>query len=182
MRKRHHITDLQLQKDSNTILPLHNMLLVVTPAKHQLLMDWQEEERPRSIEVGCLSHQTGSQVQAVQRCNQHITVGFKIQAGTTCMECHNQMASVVYKDICLQYGLKAPRSKWTTPPKVVENDKAMIWWDFSIQSGKRVMANHPDIDVVHKQQLTDRLIDLNSIHICICSTLLFLLKLKFILK
>lgn len=59
------------------------------------------------------------------------------------------MAGVVYKDICLQYGLKGPRSKWKTPPKVVENDK-----DFPIQSDKRVMANQLDMAVVDKQQLT----------------------------
>ena len=53
---------------------------------------------------------------------QHITAGCKMLAGKAYMECHNQVAGIVYRNICAEYGLETPRSKWETPPKVVEND------------------------------------------------------------
>uniref|UniRef100_A0A087YQ23 Uncharacterized protein n=1 Tax=Poecilia formosa TaxID=48698 RepID=A0A087YQ23_POEFO len=73
-------------------------------------------------------------------------------AGKAYMERHNQVVGIVYRNICAEYGLEAPRSKWGTPPKVVENDRAKILWDFQIQTDKMVMANQPDIVVVDKQQ------------------------------
>ncbi|KAF1377421.1 hypothetical protein PFLUV_G00200640 [Perca fluviatilis] len=50
-----------------------------------------------------------------------------------------------------QYGLEVPRSKWQAPPKVAENDRAKILWDFQIRTDKMMMANQPDILVVDKQ-------------------------------
>ncbi|XP_054913489.1 uncharacterized protein LOC129377515 [Poeciliopsis prolifica] len=83
---------------------------------------------------------------------QHITAGCKILAGKAYMERHNQVAGIVYRNICAEYGLETPRSKWETPPKVVENARAKILWDFQIQTDKMVMANQPDIVVVDKHQ------------------------------
>ncbi|KAK7922367.1 hypothetical protein WMY93_009269 [Mugilogobius chulae] len=83
---------------------------------------------------------------------QHITAGCKMLAGKAYMERHNQVAGIVYRNICAEYGLETPRSKWETPPKVVENDRAKILWDFQIQTDRMVMANQPDIVVVDKEQ------------------------------
>ncbi|XP_051924320.1 uncharacterized protein LOC127602290 [Hippocampus zosterae] len=81
---------------------------------------------------------------------QHITAGCKMLAGKAYMERHNQVAGIVYRNICAEYGLETPRSKWETPPKVVENDRAKILWDFQIQTDKMVMANQPDIVIIDK--------------------------------
>ena len=62
------------------------------------------------------------------------------------------MAVIVYRNICTEYGLETPRSKWETPPKVVENEPGKILWDFQIQTDRKVMANQPDIMVVDKEQ------------------------------
>ncbi|KAK7895269.1 hypothetical protein WMY93_020594 [Mugilogobius chulae] len=78
---------------------------------------------------------------------QHITAGCKMLAGKAYMERHNQVAGIVYRNICAEYGLETPSSKWETPPKVVENDRAKILWDFQIQTDRMVM-NQPDIVVV----------------------------------
>ncbi|KAK7930437.1 hypothetical protein WMY93_006832 [Mugilogobius chulae] len=83
---------------------------------------------------------------------QHITAGCKMLAVKAYMERHNQVAGIVYRNICAEYGLETPRSKWETPPKVVENDRAKILWDFQIQTDRMVMANQPDIVVVDKEQ------------------------------
>ena len=42
------------------------------------------------------------------------------------MEHHNQVADIVYRDICTDYGLKVPRPELKTSSKVVENDPAKI--------------------------------------------------------
>ncbi|XP_051911362.1 uncharacterized protein LOC127593748 [Hippocampus zosterae] len=83
---------------------------------------------------------------------QHITAGCKMLAGKAYMERHNQVAGIVYRNICAEYGLETPRSKWETPPKVVENNRAKILWDFLIQTDKMVMANQPDIVIIDKGQ------------------------------
>uniref|UniRef100_A0A3B5PPD0 Reverse transcriptase domain-containing protein n=1 Tax=Xiphophorus maculatus TaxID=8083 RepID=A0A3B5PPD0_XIPMA len=90
---------------------------------------------------------------------QHITAGCKILAGKAYMERHNQVAGIVYRNICAEYGLETPGSKWETPPKVAENARAKILWDFQIQTDKMVMANQPDIVVVDKQQRKAVVID-----------------------
>uniref|UniRef100_A0A3B3HW39 Reverse transcriptase domain-containing protein n=1 Tax=Oryzias latipes TaxID=8090 RepID=A0A3B3HW39_ORYLA len=83
---------------------------------------------------------------------QHITAGCKMLAGKAYMERHNQVAGIIYRNVCAKYGLETPRSKWETPPKVVENERAKILWDFQIQTDRMVMANQPDIVVVDKEQ------------------------------
>lgn len=61
---------------------------------------------------------------------------------------------LVYRNIYAKYELEVPRSKWKTPPKVIENDQVRILWNFQM-----VMANQPDIVVVDKQQKKAVVID-----------------------
>jgi len=49
-----------------------------------------------------------------------------MQAGTTYMQHHNQVAVIVYRSICAKYGLEVSKSKWKIPSNVVENDRAKI--------------------------------------------------------
>jgi len=51
------------------------------------------------------------------------------------------------------------KSNWEIPPKVVENDRAKILWDFQIQTDKQVMANEPGIVVADKLQKKAVMID-----------------------
>ena len=55
---------------------------------------------------------------------QHIVAGCKMQAGTAYTERHNQVAGIVDRNICSEYGLDPPKSRWETPQKVVENNGA----------------------------------------------------------
>lgn len=52
---------------------------------------------------------------------QHIIAGCKMLAGAEYMEGYNQVASVGYSNICTKFGRETQRSKWDTPPNVVEN-------------------------------------------------------------
>ena len=71
-----------------------------------------------------------------------------MQAGTVHMEHYNKVVETVHRNICTNYGLEVPKSKWEI--LVVENDKAYILWDFQIQTDKLMMANQPDIEVLVK--------------------------------
>ncbi|TWW69428.1 ATP-dependent Clp protease proteolytic subunit, mitochondrial [Takifugu flavidus] len=90
---------------------------------------------------------------------QHITAGCKMLAGKAYMERHNQVAGIVYRNICTEYGLEVPGSRWETPTKVLENKQAKILWDFQIQTHKMVVVNQPDIVVVDKHRKTVVVID-----------------------
>ena len=68
-------------------------------------------------------------------------------AGKAYLEHYNQVADIVHRNICAEYRLEVPGSKWTTLPKVIENNQAKILWDFQIQAGKMFVANQPDIGV-----------------------------------
>ena len=76
------------------------------------------------------------------------TAGLKMQAGTVYSERHNQVASIIYRHICAEYGLEVPGSKWATPPQVIENEPAKILWDFQILTNQMVVAYQPNIMVV----------------------------------
>ena len=45
---------------------------------------------------------------------------------------HNRMAGIVYRNICSEYGLDLPKSRWETLQKAVENNRAKLLWDFQI--------------------------------------------------
>ena len=42
----------------------------------------------------------------------NIVAGCKMQAGSAYMERNNQVAGIVFRNICAEYGLEAPKSKW----------------------------------------------------------------------
>ena len=65
---------------------------------------------------------------------------------------HNNVAGIMYRNICTEYGLDPPKSRWETPQTVVENNRAKVLWDFHIQTDRKVLANQPDIVIVDKQK------------------------------
>ncbi|KAF7649100.1 hypothetical protein LDENG_00146690 [Lucifuga dentata] len=83
---------------------------------------------------------------------QHIVALCKMLAGTAYTERHNQVAGIVYRNICAKYRLEVPKSKWETPPKVVENGRDKVLWDFKFQTDKQLLDNQPDMMVVDKEQ------------------------------
>ena len=91
---------------------------------------------------------------------QHIASGCQQLAGTAYTERHNQVAGIVYRNICTEYNLECPKDWWETPPKVNENDEAKILWDFHIQTDRQVIANQPDIVIVDKIKKTASIIDI----------------------
>lgn len=62
--------------------------------------------------------------------------GCNMLAGRVYMGYHNQVASIVCRNICAKAGLEVTRSKWDAVRKVVENDQVKILWVFQIQKNK----------------------------------------------
>ena len=91
---------------------------------------------------------------------QHLTSGCVKLAGTAYTERHNQVALIIYRNICDVYDLETPKNWWEIPAKNVENDKAKILWDFHIQTDKQVKANQPDIVIVDKERKESTIIDI----------------------
>ena len=92
----------------------------------------------------------------------HLCSGCPILARTEYLTRHNKVAQHVHWKICKHYGLESS-DKWyehQTPP-VVENDKAVVLWDFSIHTDRTIKANRPDIVIRDKMKKTCWLLDVS---------------------
>lgn len=68
---------------------------------------------------------------------QHIVAGCKIQAGNAYIWKHNLVTVIGYRNICAAYGLEVPKSRCEIPPKVVENNRAEVLWEFQFHTDKQ---------------------------------------------
>ena len=91
---------------------------------------------------------------------QHIISGCKQLAGTAYTERHNQVANMIYREICEFYNLETTKNWWEIPNKATENSKAKLLWDFYIQTDKQVLANQPDIVIIDKDKKQATIIDI----------------------
>ena len=55
-------------------------------------------------------------------------------AGKADMKHHNQVAGIIHRIICAEYGVEVPRTRWKTPPKVTDKERVKILWDFQFQT------------------------------------------------
>lgn len=61
------------------------------------------------------------------------------------MDFHNQVAGIINRNICAEFEMEASESKMEIPPRVVENIRVKMLWDFQIQTDEQVMANQPNM-------------------------------------
>ena len=54
----------------------------------------------------------------------------KTQAFKAYLQHYNQVTGILYRNISTNYGLDFPVLKWSTPPKVIENNQTKTLWDF----------------------------------------------------
>ena len=69
---------------------------------------------------------------------------------------HDNVAGIIRWDLCGVYGFEREK-KWYEhePQSVLENDKATILWDFTIQCHHRIQSRRPDV-VVEKSKKNAR--------------------------
>ena len=64
---------------------------------------------------------------------------------------HDNVARSLHWELCKKHGLESS-NKWHEhiPAKVMEDDKAGLYWDLTIQTDMTVVHNRPDIILVEK--------------------------------
>ena len=92
----------------------------------------------------------------------HLLSGCPVLAKREYLIRHNKVAQYVHWAISKHYGLQTADTWYEheTPP-VVENSKAVVLWDFSIQTDRCIPANRPDIVVRDKENKTCLLLDIS---------------------
>ena len=113
----------------------------LTDSTEALILAAQEQALgTRSIEAGVYHTRQDPRCRLCKEASetvQHIVAGCKMQAETAYTERHNQVAVIVYRNICSEYGLDPPKSRGITK----QQGKAPVG-----------MANQPDIVVIDKQK------------------------------
>lgn len=59
-----------------------------------------------------------------------------MQAATAFTDRHNQVAVIMYRNICREYRLDIPKYRLEIPQKVLDNKKSKILWDFQTQTDR----------------------------------------------
>ena len=92
----------------------------------------------------------------------HLISGCSVLAKTEYLKRHNKIAQYIHWNVCRFYKLEVSDNWYdhVTPP-VMENNKAVIMWDFSIQTDRTIRANRPDITIKDKTEKTCLMIDVS---------------------
>ena len=92
----------------------------------------------------------------------HLVSGCSILAKTEYLIRHNKVAQYIHWRVCHHFGINAAQQWYQHEiPPVMENNKAKILWDFSIQTDKTIRANRPDLVIIDKTNKTCILIDVS---------------------
>lgn len=78
---------------------------------------------------------------------EHLMNGCRKLAARDYTNRHNNVARIVHRELCLQYGLVSKSVAYYiyTPERVLENDKCLVYWDREILTDRTVQHNRPDI-------------------------------------
>ena len=78
----------------------------------------------------------------------HLISGCHVLAPNEYQNRHDRVGQYLHWKICKHYDLPTDRNWYNHKPKpVVENEKAIILWDFPINTDRTIQANRPDIIV-----------------------------------
>jgi hypothetical protein len=73
---------------------------------------------------------------------------------------HNEVARLLHKNICDDFGIPTTKRYWMhEPTAVTETEDVKILWDFEIQTDHHITARRPDIIVVDKKKKETLIID-----------------------
>lgn len=108
--------------------------------KHILKMDIEDDKCRRC----------GSALETIE----HITGGCQLLAQNQYTRRHDQVATILYKQICAKYNLEIQEEPYykLKPPPFVENSTHKIYWNKSTYTDHTIKANRPDIILVDKIQ------------------------------
>ena len=91
----------------------------------------------------------------------HLLTGCSTLAGKEYVARHNEVAKIIHRNICTEFGIPVHKQHWIHEPQsVTDTEDAKILWDFDIQTDRRIQARRPDIVLVEKQNKKATLIDI----------------------
>ena len=92
----------------------------------------------------------------------HIVAGCSALASTDYTDRHNQVASIIYWDVCRHFGVPV-ESRWYRHhlDRLVETDDITTMWDTTIPTARKIKANRPDICLRNRKTNTCLLIDIS---------------------
>jgi len=96
----------------------------------------------------------------------HIISGCSHLANGEYLHRHNLVARIIHQQLALQYGLvesEVPYYKYAPGP-VLENGRALLYWDRSIITDRTIVANKPDIVLIDRSQRRAVLVDITIPH------------------
>lgn len=96
----------------------------------------------------------------------HIVSGCSHLANGEYLHRHNLVARIIHQQLALQYALaesEMPYYKYAPAP-VLENSRALLYWDRSIITDRTIVANKPDIVLVDRSQRRAVLVDVTIPH------------------
>lgn len=105
---------------------------------------------------------TCRQCSAAPETIQHITSGCRTLSATDYTHRHNQVAKIIHRRLALQHKLipSAPPYYEYTPAAILENEDYRMYWDRSVITDRKILANRPDIIVTYKTQKQTYVIDI----------------------
>jgi hypothetical protein len=95
-------------------------------------------------------HLMASNEQAHRETIVHITSLCRFWRSNLLVLRHNAVAKVLHYYFCRKFGLSTYHYS-ETPKEVLENDRAILYWDHSIPTEKPLQHNRPDLVVVDKK-------------------------------
>ena len=92
----------------------------------------------------------------------HIVAGCSALALMDYTDRHNQVASIIYWDVCRHFGVSL-ENRWYRhhPDRLVETDDITMMWDTTVPIAGRIEANRLDICLTNKKTNTCLLIDIS---------------------
>ena len=92
----------------------------------------------------------------------HLISGCPILAKTEYLRRHNRIAQYIHWHVCKVYHFQVS-NRWYDhkTPAVMENNMAVVMWDFPIQTDRTIKANRPDIIIKDKDNKTCLMIDVS---------------------
>ena len=94
----------------------------------------------------------------------HLISGCPTLAPNEYLYRHNRVAQYLHWKICKLYGAQHTKNWDEHQPEVVtETDIVTIFWDYSIETDRKIKGNKPDITVKDKREKSCKLIDVSPL-------------------
>ena len=91
----------------------------------------------------------------------HLLTGCQKLAASEYLRRHNEVAKIIHRPICNEYGIPVEDQYWKHMPlAVTETDQVKILWDMEIRTDHHIQCRRPDIVITDKIKKKTMIIDI----------------------